>query len=578
MSSLFASFPVELVSPITIIVLFALILVLCCIIYTNLKKATAVRLSENQLAIENNNLKENLDKLKLDFDKQEHELQTVKYNLSASKELLAALNKDKEHLTADKVKLLAELNVLQNNFNDVSEYKARLETQLKSAEEINELRSKQAQQHEAELQNFYDHKVNELKANAYKREQDLIQNALDKENALKNEFQVRLQSQQESFKIAQQDLESRLSNLSDKMLKERAEELKERSSAQFKITLDPFKEELKQFRELLDKARKESYEQSGRLSSELKLMQETQQTLSKQALDLTKALKSGGKTQGMWGELQLERVLDASGLTKGVEYEREVAGDKTLGENGRPDVVIRLPEHRSLIIDAKCSLTAYADCCGTEDEAEKQKAINAHIASIKNHIDGLSKRSYQNYRSLNSPSFVFMFVPLDGALQLAFNNDHSIYSYAEERNIYLVSPSTLIPSLKVVSNLWVLSRQNTHIRELAHEAQKIADKFDLVKRSYDDVIRKKDSFERSFTEFGDRLLLGRGNLSRMIASFAVNAPKTLKEMDGKTIDVDEESKEPSATDQPSHANEITTIRPVSERDNSEPANDGDILK
>lgn len=574
MSSQSAAFPLELVSPITVIILFCLILVLTSIIFANLRKITATKLSEKQLIIENNNLQENINNLKQSLDKVHEELHGVKQELISSREQLVALNKDNEHLNFNKNKLSSDLYSLQDKFNEVSEYKARLETQLKNSEENREYLEKQAREREEELRSFFEKREQELNLSTKRREQELLQNAANKENALKSAFNERLQSQQESFKIAQHELESRLSALGERMLKERAEDLKQRSDAQFKTTLDPFKEELRQFRELLDKTRKESYEQSGRLSSELKNMQEAQQTLSKQALDLTKALKSGGKTQGMWGELQLERVLDASGLTNGVEYEREVAGDRALGENGRPDVVIRLPENRSLIIDAKCSLTAYAELCASDNENDRQKAISAHLMSIKNHIDGLSKRAYQNYRSLNSPSFVFMFVPLDGALQAAFNNDHSIYSYAEERHIYLVSPSTLIPSLKVVSNLWVLSRQNNHIRELAHEAQKIADKFELVKRSYDDVIKKKEGFERALNEFGDRLLSGRGNLSKMIASFAVNAPKTLREMDGKTIDIDDENKGLLVPKEDLKTNDLNTIKPVSDYDNSVAANDG----
>lgn len=171
-------------------------------------------------------------------------------------------------------------------------------------------------------------------------------------------------------------------------------------------------------------------------------------------------------------------------------------------------------------------------------KAKKNRALTAHLSSVKGHIDGLSKRAYQNYRSFNSPSFVFMFVPLDGALQAAFKADHGIYSYAEEKNIYLVSPSTLIPSLRVVSGLWVLARQNDHIRDLAAEAQKIADKFQLVRDAFSDVIKKKESFESSLEVFGNRLTNGRGNLGAMLSRFSARAPAVLKELDGRTLEAE----------------------------------------
>ncbi len=335
---------------------------------------------------------------------------------------------------------------------------------------------------------------------------------------------------------ARRTLEERLTAISERMLKDRGQDLQKSSAKTLSDTVIPLKEELLQFRELLLKAQKDSSEQAGRFSSELKHMQDAQQNLSKQALDLTNALKSGGKAQGMWGELQLERALDASGLIKGTEYEREVAGNRTYGESGRPDVVIRLPDSHSLIIDAKCSLTAYTEYCNADTDEQREKAAKAHIESIKGHIDGLSKRDYGSYRSLNSPSFVFMFVPLDGALFLAFNRDHAIYDYAASKNVYLVSPSTLVPALRVVSNLWVLAHQNEHIRDLAAAAQKIADKFGLVHDAYGDVLKRKDSFESALETLGSRLISGKGSLATMLSRFSARAPEVMKELDGTTID------------------------------------------
>lgn len=489
------------------IIVFLLIALFFCIygIFSLMRKNALLRESTAALGNENRNLAQGIQNERSRGDKLAGELDLLRNEHIQSREKLSALDLENEKLNDECVALEGQTNSLRQDLQDTKDELTRSKSELKS---MITMREEESSAHEM--------RERELKATFAEKEQNL----------------------RDSFAHQQQELEARLSNLGEKMLKERANELKNSSSEQFKSTVDPLKEELRQFRELIDRTRKESYTQSGRLSEELKNMQQAQQTLSKQALDLTQALKSGGKSQGMWGELQLERVLDSSGLAKGIEYEREVAGNRSLGENGRPDVVVRLPENKCIIIDAKCSLTAYTEYNCADSATEKERALCAHAQSIKNHIDGLAKRAYQNYQSLNSPSFVFMFVPLDGALQAAFLQDHSLYTYAEQKNIYLVSPQTLIPSLKVVSNLWVLARQNEHIRALALDAQKIADKFDLVRKAYDDVVKRKDSFEEALDTFGSRLLNGRGNLSSMLTRFATRSPKVLAELQGKTFDAE----------------------------------------
>ncbi|MBQ9274804.1 MAG: DNA recombination protein RmuC [Succinivibrio sp.] len=344
---------------------------------------------------------------------------------------------------------------------------------------------------------------------------------------------------QRRFEESAKDLENRLTVLGERMLRKRGEELQQLSREQFRQTMDPLTKELNIFREQLNKSQKNSSEQAGALSAELKLLQQSQQALSRQAQELTLALSSGGKTQGMWGELQLERVLDASGLTQGIEYEREVAGKRADGEYGRPDAIIRLPQNHCLIIDAKCAITAYTSYVNATDDKEREEAMKQHTAALKRHIDGLSKRDYVSYSSFNSPSFVFMFVPVDGALTSALMYDHDLYDYASRRGIYLVSPSTIIPALRVVANLWVISRQNERVRSLAEEAQRVYDKFNLVRDAFQDVLNKKESFERSLNDFQGRLLSGRGNLEKMLKNFAVKAPGVIAELDRQSAQMPE---------------------------------------
>jgi DNA recombination protein RmuC len=433
---------------------------------------------------------------------------------------------------------LKQLNSITDNKNlDLEDRNSALQNDLAQAREQVAASGADNQRLSA-LNDDYSKQLESINSQLMDAREQLASRAREVEN-LKQLRETDAQAQQN----AQRTLEEKLTSISERMLKDRGQDLQKSSAKTLSETVMPLKEELFQFRELLLKTQKDTSEQAGRFSSELKHMQDAQQTLSKQALDLTNALKAGGKAQGMWGELQLERALDASGLIKGTEYEREVAGDRSLGESGRPDVVIRLPDSHSLIIDAKCSLTAYSDYCNADSDDERERAAKAHIESVRHHIDGLSKRDYGSYRSLNSPSFVFMFVPLDGALFLAFNRDHSIYDYAASKNVYLVSPSTLVPALRVVSNLWVLAHQNDHIRELANSAKKVADKFELVHAAFSDAIKRKESFDDSLRLLENRLFTGKGSLSTLLERFSTRAPQVIKELDGTTVDVKPEGPE-----------------------------------
>ena len=307
--------------------------------------------------------------------------------------------------------------------------------------------------------------------------------------------------------------------------------------------VNPLKEELNIFKKFLADTQENNAKRSGELQKEIKLLEESHTTLSKQAEDLTKALRSGGKSQGMWGELQLERILEASGLKNGVEYEREVAGSRALGENGRPDAIIRLPQNHCVIIDAKCSLTAYTNYINAETEEQKEQAMKAHLASIKSHLDELIKKDYSSYQTLNSPSFVFMFVPIDSALTEALRYDSSLYDNAARNKIYLVSPSSILPALRVVSNLWILSEQTDKMRELARIAQAIFEKFNNITESCDSVFNAEKKLNDSLEQLRGRLFTGKGNLKTMLEKFDKNAKREFKEIDGQVIDRQEQQTE-----------------------------------
>ena len=362
-----------------------------------------------------------------------------------------------------------------------------------------------------------------------------------------NAMNASLRSDIESNRVLNQELQKRF----DTSYKELQEQLKVMGQNLTQV-VNPLKEELINFKNFIAQTQESNAKRSGELQKEIKILEESHSTLSKQAEELTKALRSGGKSQGMWGELQLERVLNASGLRLGIEYEREVAGDRSLGERGRPDAVVRLPDNHCLIIDAKCSLTAYTSFINAQSENDKNTAMKAHIDSLNSHLNELIKKDYSSYESLNSPSFVFMFVPVDAALTDALYADSALYDRAAQNKIFLVSPSTLLPALRVVGNLWVLAEQSDRMRALASFAQKINAKFNNVIDSCEKITSAEKKLRDSVDELENRLYKGKGNFKSMIDKFDANSSRELKALENdKVIDVDGESKEEDKSEGPS---------------------------
>lgn len=374
------------------------------------------------------------------------------------------------------------------------------------------------------------------------------------------------------------ELEHRLQNLGERLLKERSESLQKLNSEQMGTIIKPLAAELETFRTLLSETQKTNSEQAGRLQNELKHLNETQQTLGQQADKLAAALLQGNKSQGIWGEQQLELVLESSGLIRDVNYLREVAVTDDQGKRGRADVLVKLPGQRGIIIDAKCSLSAYTEYVNLEQLAQsvgtdanallfgpagngsfvapdratgaaeaqvsavvsRQDAITTltphelrerladalkrHLLSLENHVAELVERNYPSYEQYGSPSLVFMFVPIDHALGLALRAKPELYSKAQEKGIYLVSPSSLLPALRLVGNLWVLGEQGEKFKQLSKLSERIAQKSDKVCRDFEAVTKALMSLTNATKSLSTSLYDGRGNLNSLLSNFASKAP------------------------------------------------------
>lgn len=341
------------------------------------------------------------------------------------------------------------------------------------------------------------------------------------------------ESEAKRFEEANKSLTDRLNTLGEKLLKERSESLQAANKENMLQIVNPLQKELSTFRELINSTQKSSSEQAGQLKNELKNLQQAQLTLEQQATNLSNALMQGSKTQGMWGEHQLELVLEAAGLRRNDGYVRELASTNEAGERGRVDVLIQLPQNQGIIIDSKCSLTAYTNYMTAENEGDTkaiETAFKEHVDSVRKHIKELSVKNYPSYSEYGSPSFVFMFVPIDHALSIVLRKNPSLYDEAQKNNVYLVSPSSLLPALRIVANLWSLAHQGDRFTAIASKADKIFAKCVKICGDFENIKKHRDNLSKSIDAVNTSLCDGKGNLRRLLENFSKDAPVFTKQV------------------------------------------------
>ena len=333
------------------------------------------------------------------------------------------------------------------------------------------------------------------------------------------ELQTRFEEMQNSYedkiktiKEAEKELKTTFKNLANEILENTKDKLQKSSKENLSQILEPLKIQMKEFKEKIEFLSKEEASKISVLQNELKNLKDLSLKLSSDAENLTKALKGESKTQGNWGEMVLERVLELSGLRKGIEYEREVSLKDDENRRYRPDVIVHLPNERDVIIDAKTSLNAYMQYINTEDKTY----IKAHIQAIRNHIDKLAEKKYENLEGVNTLDFIFMFVPIENALMLALENDTQIFEYAFKKKVVLVSPSTLLVSLRAIESSWRFERQAKNIEEVVKAAENLYDKVRGFSEDFVKIGESLDSAKNTYEKAKNKLTQGRGNVLRQI--------------------------------------------------------------
>jgi len=352
--------------------------------------------------------------------------------------------------------------------------------------------------------------------------------------------QLKLENWEEKWENAQSDFQQKeammrkeFELLAQKILEKKSEKFINLNQENMKQILNPFQEAMKAFKEKVEYNEKESHGRHQALQQQLQELQKLNKQISQEALNLTKALKGESKTQGIWGETILNRLLEKSGLEKGREYfvqQSFQAAEDTNRQRVQPDVVIHLPDNKKLIIDAKVSLTAYERFSNEDDETLQETYIKQHIISLKNHINGLAKKSYDKLLEGETPEFILLFIPIEPAFSLALREDHELYNYAFDRNIVLVTPTTLLATLKIVDNMWKNEKQRQNAFEIAKQAGSLYDKFHGLIVDLEQVKSKLSGAEQSFDAALNKLHTGNGNLMSKVEKLKKLGAKAKKQL------------------------------------------------
>ncbi|MED7818997.1 MULTISPECIES: DNA recombination protein RmuC [unclassified Francisella] len=345
-----------------------------------------------------------------------------------------------------------------------------------------------------------------------------------------------MQDKLELLQNSEVKLKTEFENLASKIFEDNSKKLNERNQESLNSVLNPVREQLKDFKQKVEDVYDKESTARGALQNELKTLKELNQKMTTEAHNLTNALRSSTKQQGIWGEMVLENVLEKSGLREGFEYFREKHTTDDEGKAYRPDVVVKLPDNRDIIIDAKTSLFAYNDYMAA-DEEQKQAYLKAHIRSIREHIKGLANKNYENLKGINSLDFIFMFIPVEGALLLALDNDTNLYDEAFKQKIILVSPTTLLVALRAVENTWRYEKQAQSITDIYSRAEELYKKFvgfvDDLEKVGKSITDANKSYENAFS----KLKTGRGNLIGQVEKLKVISNiKPKKELDNNLVE------------------------------------------
>jgi DNA recombination protein RmuC len=324
---------------------------------------------------------------------------------------------------------------------------------------------------------------------------------------------------------------------------------KAESKEQLGNLLSPLSDRIKDFEKRVEKSYNDESKERFSLVKEVRNLQELNSRISKDAINLTNALKGESKTQGTWGEIILERVLERSGLEKGREYEVQVSLKNEDGKRLQPDVIVHLPEEKDVVIDSKVSLTAYERYCSADDDLDRADSLKLHLQSIRQHIKQLGEKDYHKLEGIRTLDFVLLFVPIEAAFSLAVQQDNELFTDAFQKNIVIAAPSTLLATLRTIQNIWRFEQQNKNAQEIASKAGALYDKFVNFVSDVENVGARIDSAQTAYRDAHNKLSSGKGNLIRRAEGMKELGAKVSKSLPQHLIEMPEiEKLEPPQED------------------------------
>lgn len=366
------------------------------------------------------------------------------------------------------------------------------------------------------------------------------QNELLQENAKLFANNLTLQKEQQELINIETRLKKEFENISHKIIEQNASSFNESSSTNIKNVLEPFKQKLEHFEKGLNDKYLNEVKDKTALKTEISKLIELNTKLSDDAVNLTKALTGDNKLQGNWGEIILQNVLEKSGLEKDTEFVTQ----KSLQQNGTkfiPDAIIYLPDNKHIIVDAKVSLKAYNEMINSENPDHQKTALRNHLISLKSHIKELSSKGYYELESLNSPEFTLLFLPIESSFSITLKKDTELFNYAWERNIIIVSPTTLLATLRTIASIWKHEKQTQHVMEIAKEGGALHDKFVAFMDDFEKIAYNIQQSQKSYDNAFNKLSSGKGNIIKRTNNLKNLGAKAKKALSSELIEKAENS-------------------------------------
>lgn len=363
-----------------------------------------------------------------------------------------------------------------------------------------------------------------------------LSSALSRTEETNNNLKEKLSEQKNEIEELQQKFTKEFENLANRIFEEKGNKFSEQNKEKLNEILNPLKEKISDFEKRVEESSRESIKGNASLKEQLSMLKDLNQQVTLEAKNLTEALKGQSKTQGSWGEFILESLLEKSGLVKGREYTVQESFTSESGRRFQPDVIIKLPDNKSLVIDSKVSLIGYEKFSACDNEQEKQLALREHLASIRSHLKNLNSKNYQNLYKLESLDFVLMFMPIEPAFALAVQSENNLFSDAFEMNIVIVCPSTLLATLRTIASIWRQENQNKNALEIARQSGALFDKFVGFVEDLENIGRKIDDSKSCYADAMKKLKDGNGNLVRRAEKIKELGAKTSKSLPRTILD------------------------------------------